>query len=154
MAGEHAKGQELLQRGFNTLAAKMTMEEGGDLFSGQSVGRGIDGFTDTVGGGISGDGAEEEGGAGGAVLPYGKGSLEMGQRDDGAAVEGGVDGAETQDLGFGTAGGGAVEAGTNLAQGGVAIPPKLARSFIAAKEDAGCAAGPIDGTAQFAGDRG
>jgi hypothetical protein len=35
----------------------------------------------------------------------------MEQADDGAAVESGVDGAEAQDLGFGAAGGGAVQAG-------------------------------------------
>ena len=39
----------------------------------------------------------------------------MGQADDGAGVESGVDGAEAQDLGFGAAGGGTAQAGPELA---------------------------------------
>jgi hypothetical protein len=76
----------------------------------------------------------------------------MGEPDDRGAVEGGIDGAETQDLGFGTAGGRAVMAGADLAQGGVAFLPKSACSVVAAKEDFGFTAGPIEGAAQFAGD--
>ena len=84
----------------------------------------LDGLADAVGDGVSGGHAEEEGGAGVAVIPYGEGSLEMGQADDGAAVEGSIDGAEAQDLGLGTAGGGAAQAGTELAQGGITIAAK------------------------------
>jgi hypothetical protein len=77
-----------------------------------------------------------------------------GRRDDGTAVKSCVDGAEAQDLGFGAAGGGAVEAWTSLAQGGVAIVPKLSRGFIAAKKDLRSAVSPIESATQFAGDRG
>ena len=144
----------MFQRGLDTFAAKMTMKDGPDLSSGQSVARCFDGLADAVGGGIAGESAEEAGGACGAVIPYGEGSLEMGHPDDGAAVEGSVYGAETQDLRFRPAGGGSVEARMGLAQAGVAILPKLARSFIAAKEDVRSSAGPIEGAAQFAGERG
>jgi hypothetical protein len=81
-------------------------------------------------------------------------------------VERGVNGAEAQDLGFGAAGGGAAEAprlaprqagtggagGTELAQGGIAIPPKLAGRVITTEEDFGCGGCPVERAAQFAGD--
>jgi hypothetical protein len=43
-----------------------------------------------------------------AVVPYCQGGLEMAGIDDRAAVKGGIDSAEAEDLGFRTAGGGAV----------------------------------------------
>ena len=61
----------------------------------------------------------------------------MRQADDGGGVEGRVDSAETQDLGLGAAGGGAAPAGTELAQGGIAILPELAGRCVAAKEEFG-----------------
>ena len=78
----------------------------------------------------------------------------MGHADNGAGVEGGVDGAEAQDLGFGAAGGGAVQARAELAQGGIAILPKLAGGMVATEEDFGCGSCPIERAAQFAGDGG
>jgi hypothetical protein len=76
------------------------------------------GFANTVGDGISGGHTEEEGGTGIAVIPYGEGSLQVRQGDDGGAIERRVDGAETQDLGPGTTDGGAAHTGAKLAQGG------------------------------------
>jgi hypothetical protein len=113
---EHAERHELLERGFDTLAAEMTMEESPYLFSGQSVLGGVEGVLYAISGGVAGGGAEEERGTGRAVIPCGQSSLEMGLADDGSAVESSVDGAEAQDLGFGAAGGSAVETGTDLAQ--------------------------------------
>ena len=43
-----------------------------------------------------------------AVIPDGHWGVKMGGFDEGAAIEGGVDGTEAENLGFGTAGGGAV----------------------------------------------
>jgi len=71
----------------------------------------VEGIFDAVSSVVSGGGAEEEWGAGGAVIPYGERRLEMRQGDDGAAIEGSIDGAEAQDLGFGAAGGGASRLG-------------------------------------------
>jgi hypothetical protein len=71
----------------------------------------------------SGGAVEEAAGAGLAVVPHGQGGAEVGNFDLGAAVEGGVKGAETEDLGFGATGGGAVGVRAALAQGGVAIHP-------------------------------
>ena len=68
-------------------------------------------------------------------------------------VQGGVDGAETQDLGLGAAGGGAPQAGTELAQGGITVPPELAGSGITAKKDFGSSGGPVESAAKFAGNR-
>jgi hypothetical protein len=144
----------MFEGGVDMVAAEMAMEESTDLFSGQSVGGGVEGLTDTVGSGVTGAGAEEEGGTRRAVLPYFEGGVEMGRLDDGTAVESCVDGAEAQNLGFGAAGGCAVEARTGLAQGGVAIVPKLSRGFIAAKKDLRCAVSPFESATQFAGDRG
>jgi hypothetical protein len=121
---------------------------------GQCTAGSVNGFADTVGDGISGGPAEEEGGTGVAVIPYGEGSLQVRQGDDGAAIEGCVDGAETQDLGLGTTGGGAAHTGPNLAQAGIAIPPELAGRGVAAKENFRSRGGPIEGAAELASDRG
>jgi hypothetical protein len=147
---DRANGHELLERGFNAVAAEMTMEESPYLYSGQSVRGGVEGLLDTVSGVVAGGGAEEESGTGRTVVPYGEGSLEMGYADDGSAVERGVDGAEAQDLCFGAAGGSTVETEMDLAQYFVAILPKLASGVIAFKENIGGAAGPVDSAAQFA----
>ena len=77
----------------------------------------------------------------------------MGHSDGGAAIESGVDGTETQDLGFGPAGSGSKEARTRLAQVRVTVFPKLFCVLVAAHDDVGGGrGGPIEGLAQFAGD--
>jgi hypothetical protein len=73
-----AEGCKLFERGVDAVTADMAVKEGTDLFSGQSVGGGVESLADTVGGGIAGAGAEEKGSARSAVVPYGKGSLEGG----------------------------------------------------------------------------
>jgi hypothetical protein len=78
----------------------------------------------------------------------------MGGFDDGAAIEGGVDGTEAENLRFGTAGGGAVHVRTAMAQGGIAILPQLSRGWGAAEEDSGLALRPVEGAAQLAGQGG
>ena len=90
----------------------------------------------------------------GAVVPHGESGLQMRQRDGGAAVENSVDGAEAQNLSFGPAGSGAVEAGTDLAQGGVAFAPEVSRLIVAGKAHAPCIVRPIESAAQFGGDCG
>ena len=155
VTSERPERHEVLEGSVDGVAIETAVKEGADLGFGQSVGSCVvESLFDAVDDVVSGSGAEEEWGACRAVLPYGKCSLEMGQRDNGAAIEGSIDGTEAQDLGFGPAGGGAIEAGTSLAQGGVAVVPKLARGVVAAKEDflfAGC---PIEGAAEFAGNSG
>ena len=99
-----------MESGFDAAAAEMAVEESTDLLSGQAAVGCVDGFQDTVGGVVTGGCAEEERGAGGAVVPHREGSLKVRQPDDGAAVENRVYGAEAQNLGFGATGGGAVEA--------------------------------------------
>ena len=81
------QGQELLECGFDAFAADMAMEESTHLFSGQSGEGCVDGFADTVGDGVAGRCAEEEGRALGAVVPHGEGSLKVGQPDVGTAIE-------------------------------------------------------------------
>jgi hypothetical protein len=76
------------------------------------------------------------------------------QPDDGAAVENGVYGTEAQNLGFGPTGGGAVEAGTDLAQGRVAVVPESSRLVIADKAEGVRIADPIESAAEFGGDGG
>jgi hypothetical protein len=71
--------------------------------------------------------------------------------DERAAIKGGVDGAETQDLGFGAAGGGSVYVRAALAQGRVAIIPQLSRGWGAGEEDFILAVHPVEGAAQLAG---
>ena len=78
----------------------------------------------------------------------------MRQADDRGGVEGGVDGAEAEDLGLGAAGGGAAQAGLELAQDGIAMVPEVASRVIAVKEDFGSSGGPVEGAAEFACDRG
>jgi hypothetical protein len=113
--GEYAEGQELFEGGLDFVAADMAVKEAPDLIPGQAVFGFFDGNLNAIGGDVTGGSAEEFRGGGGAVLPCGESGLEMGHGDEGAAIEGGVDGTETQDLGFGAAGGGSEEAWTCLA---------------------------------------
>ena len=132
----------------------MAVEEGADLTFGQAFRGGVEGFADAPGGGIDGGDVEEETGAGLAVIPHGQGGVEMGGVDDGAAIEGGVDGAEAENLGFGAAGGCAVHVRTALAQGRIAILPQLSRGWGAAELDFSLALRPVEGAAQLAGQGG
>ena len=113
-----AEGNECFESSVDTAGLHVAMKEAHNLRLRQSVAGGVNGFADAVGDGISGGHAEEEGGAGVAVVPYGEGSLEVRQGDDRGGIERRVDGAETQDLGFGTTGGGAAHTGPELAQAG------------------------------------
>jgi len=137
MGGEGAHVFECFEGCVDTVALDVTVKEAPDLMLRQSVAGGIDGFADAVGDGVSGGHAKEKRGAGVAVVPYGEGSLEVRQGDDGGGVQGSVNGTEAQDLGLGATGGGAVQTGTKLAQGGIAVLPKLFRGGVAAKEDFG-----------------
>jgi hypothetical protein len=78
----------------------------------------------------------------------------MGDADDRATVESSVDGAESEDLGFGAAGGGAAQPRAKPAQGGMAILPKLACRLVATEDDFGCGGRPVESATQFAGDGG
>ena len=148
-----AQRYELFECGIDAVAAEMAVEKSTHLGSGQSVGGYVDGFEDTVGGVVASRCAETEGGACGAVVPHREGSLKVRQAYAGATVENGVYGAEAQDLGFGPTGGGAVEAGTNLAQDWVALVPESACLLVTAEADGARIADPIQSAAQFGGDR-
>ena len=146
---------ELLEGSFDAAAAEMAVEEGTHLIPGQgAVGGCVDGFEDTVGGVVASRCAEEEGGARGAVVPHGEGSLKVRQRDDVGAVENSVYCAEAQNLGFGPTGGGAVEVRTDLAQGRVAVVPESSRLVVADEADSVRIADPIESATQFGGDGG
>jgi hypothetical protein len=145
--GEYAEGHELFEGSFDPVAADVAVKEAPDLIPGQPVFGLLDGKLDAVGGEVTGGGAEEFRGAGGAVLPYGEGGLEMGHSDEGGAIEGSVDGTETQDLDLGPAGRGSEEAGTGLAQVWVALFPKRFRGLVAAEDGICFCAGPIEGLA-------
>ena len=144
---------ELFECGIDAVAAEVAVEEGAHLGSGQSGGGCVDGIEDTVGGVVASRCAEKEGGACGAVLPHREGSLKVRQPDAKATVENSVYGAETQDLGFGATGGGAVEIGTGMAQGRIALVPESSCMLVAAESDGVRIADPIQSAAQFGGDR-
>src|ERR1700691_5177369 len=101
----------------------MAVKEGTDLSFGQPFRSRVESFADAAGGGIDGSGVaeeagagrgrvphrargggvdvrgvEEEAGAGLAIVPHGQGGVEMRGIDEGAAIEGGVDGAEAENL--------------------------------------------------------
>jgi len=118
------------------------------------VGRVIQGLADTIDGRISGGVAEDPAGAVGAIFPHGQGGFEMRLGDDGAAIEGGVDGAQAEDLGFGSIGGGAVEAWARAAEARVTIVPELAGGWVAAEGPLRYATHPVEGAAQLAGHSG
>ena len=88
----------------------MAVKEFPDLVPGQALRSSVEGLADAPGRRIDRGGVEEETSTCLAVVPYGQGGVQMGGFDDGAAIEGSIDGAEPQDLGFGPAGGGAAEA--------------------------------------------
>src|ERR1700722_5930123 len=144
---EGAEGNEFFQGVVDTVALDVAMKETPDLILRQSAIGSLDGFPDTVGDGVSGGHAEEEGGTGVAVIPNGEGSLEMWEADDGGGVQGGVNGTEAQDVSFGTAGGGAMQAGLELAQGGVAVLPEFAGRGVATKENFGSGGSPFESAA-------
>ena len=78
----------------------------------------------------------------------------MGQPDDGGALENRVNGAEAQDLSFGATGGGAAEAGTDLAQ--LRVTP-AARELVGPRRGGGgyrLHGRPSRERAHFSGDRG
>jgi hypothetical protein len=132
----------------DALAADMAVKEGSYLIAGESAGRGIQGFANAVDDGIGGGRNEKEGSAGGTIIPYGEGRLEVGQGDDRAAVEGRVDSAQAQDLGFRAAGSGAKECCTGVAQVGIVMVPKLTCVWVAGKGWVlRCAAYPVESAA-------
>ena len=145
----------MFECGFYAAAVETAVEESSYLLSGQAAGGGcVDGFEDTVGGVVAGGCAEEEGGACRAVVPHGEGSLKVRQSDDGAAVENGVNGAKAQNLGFGPAGGGAVEAWTSLAQRRIAVVPESSRVVVTDEAEGVRIADPIESAADFGGNGG
>ena len=73
----------------------------------------------------------------------------MRQADDGGGVKGGVDGAEAEDLGLCAAGGGAAQAGPDLAQDGIALVPEIAGRSIAEEENFGSRGGPVESVAEL-----
>jgi hypothetical protein len=148
------EGGELLEGGVDTAAVDVAAKEAPDLIFGQAFGGCLDGLANTVGDGVAGRCTEEESSTCGTVFPYGQGSLEMRQADDRGGVEGGIDGAEAQDLRLGATGGGSVKGGTELAQAGIAMMPKLPCLVIAAEEDFGGVAGPVESAPEFASDGG
>src|SRR5882757_5320152 len=149
-----AEGNECFEGSLDAVALDVTMKEAGDFRLRQSIAGGFDGFADAVGDGIAGGHAEKKGGTVVAIVPYGEVGLEMRQADDGGGVEGGVDGAEAQDLCLGTAGGGSAQAGPELAQDRIAVVPEFAGSSITAEENFRSRRGPVESVAEFAGDWG
>jgi hypothetical protein len=81
-----------LQRKLDALFADMAVKEATDLALAQTFGGGGDGFADAARCGIDGSVVEEKTSAGLAVVPHGQASVEVGDFDQGAAIEGGVDG--------------------------------------------------------------
>ena len=69
----------------------MAVEEIADLFSGEAVVRCLKSLEDAIGDGVSDTGTEEGVGGIGTVVPQGEGCLKVGQLDDGAAIESGVE---------------------------------------------------------------
>jgi hypothetical protein len=146
---------ELLECGLDAAAADTAVEEYTYLLSGQeAIGGRVDGFEDTVGGVVTGGCAEKEGGACGAVVPYGEGSLEVSQPDDGSAVENSVDGAEAQNLGFGPTGGGAIQARLDLAQDRVNLVPEISRLVVTDEANGLRIADSIESATDFGGEGG
>jgi hypothetical protein len=75
-------------------AADVALEEAPDLSSGEAAFRGLKGFMDAIGDGVSEAGAEEESGGAGTVVPQSKRGFEVRQPDQGTAVERGVESAK------------------------------------------------------------
>ena len=76
----------------------------------------------------------------------------MRQADDRGGIEGGVNGAEAQDLSLGTAGSGTAQAGPELAQDRIAVVPEFTGGRITAEEDFRSRSGPVKSAAEVAGD--
>src|ERR1700761_6813094 len=87
----------------------------------------------------------------GTVVPEGEGCLKVGQLDDWAAVESGVEGAQAEYLSFGTTGGSGAESGMGLAQDGVVVIPKFGGVQVTGKAEFALALYPLDGQAETAG---
>ena len=134
--------------------AEVAVEEVADLFSGEAVVCRLKSLEDAIGDGVCDRGTEEGAGRMGTVVPEGEGGLKVGQLDDGAAVESGVEGAQAQYLSFGPTGGGGVESGTGPTQDGVVVVPKFCGGRVAGKAELALALYPLDGQAETAGDGG
>jgi hypothetical protein len=115
LIGGQALGSQLFKCHVDAFTADVAVKESSDFFSGQAFQGFVKSPADTIQNSVARGGVEDQGSAGRAVIPYGKCSLEMGRFDDRAAVKSRVDGTQAEDLGFGPAGGGTVEAGTGLA---------------------------------------
>jgi hypothetical protein len=145
------QGTELFEGEIDALGAYMTVEKSPDLGLGEAFGGADHGLADAADDGIDGRAVEEKTSTGLAVVPHGECGLEMADLDERAAVERGVDGAETEDLGFGAAGGGSVDVGPALTEGGITIHPEFTGGFRAAEEELRLALRPLEDTAQLAG---
>jgi len=154
VGGERAEGGKLFERSIDAFATDVAIEETTDLIPCEAVGGGLDGLANAVGDGVSGSQAEEADGASVAVGPYRVGRFKVGEADNFAGVERGIEGAEAQDLGFATACGCAPQAGITIAERLITVSPKLLSLLVATKEDFGPRGGPGNGVAQCAGDGG
>ena len=134
--------------------AEVAVEEIADLFSGEAVVCRLKSLEDAIGDGVCDRGTEEGAGRIGTVVPEGEGCLKVGQLDDGAAVESGVEGAQAEYLSFGTTGGGGAESGMGLTQDGVVVVPKFGGGRVASKAEFALALYPLDGQAETARDGG
>jgi hypothetical protein len=130
----------------------MALKDASDLRFAQALRVRVERLADASGCGICGSRIEEETGAGAAVVPHSQGGMEMAGFDHRAAVESGVDGAEAQDLGFGTAGSGPVYIRAAVAQAGIHVIPQLLSVWAAVEDEAGLGVYPIQSTAQLAGE--
>jgi hypothetical protein len=86
VGGECVESDECFEGRVDTVTLDVAVKETPDLILRQAVAGGVNGFADAVGNGVSGGLAEEEGGAGVAVIPHGEGGLEVRQADDGGGV--------------------------------------------------------------------
>jgi len=129
-----AKMVQPFERLLNGTAADVALEEAPDLYSGEAAFRGLKGFVDAIGDGVSDAGAEEECRGAGTVVPQSKSGFEVRQADQGAAVERGVESAEAQYLGFGTTRGRAVDRIRGLTQSCIVAVPEFA-GFLVTAED-------------------
>ena len=134
--------------------AEVAVEEIADLFSGEAVVRCLKSLEDAIGDGVSSTRTEEGASRIGTVVPQSEGRLKVGQLDDGAAVESGVESAQAQHLSFGTTGRGGAEPGTSLTQDRVVVIPEFGGGTVAAKAEFALGLYPLDGEAETARDDG
>src|SRR6202167_558538 len=151
--GECAEGGKLFERSIDAFPIDVAIEETADLIPREPVGGGLDGLANAVGDGVSGGQAEEADGASVAIGPYCVGCFEVGEADNFATVERGIEGAEAQDLGLAAACGCTPQAGITIAERLITICPKLLSLLVAAKEDFGARGGPGNGVPHCAGGR-